>query len=170
MSSPLIIDDRTSGNLNASNGAQWRGITDMVMGGVSICEIHSTVMDGKPCLNLSGNVSLENNGGFVQASLDLAVPNFLDATGQQGIEFEVRGNNQTYNMHLRTTDTNVVWQSYRASFFAASLWQTIHLPFDSFLPHRTEKKLDVSQLSRLGIVSIGKEMRVEIFIGQLCLR
>jgi hypothetical protein len=167
---PLIIDDRASGNLLASNGAQWRGISDTVMGGVSFCEIHSAVMDGKPCLHLSGMVSLENNGGFVQASLDLAVPNFLDATGHQGIEFEVRGNNQTYNMHLRTADTTVVWQSYRASFFAASYWQTIHLPFDTFLPHRTEKKLDVSQLRRVGVVAIGKEMPVDLFIGKLFMR
>jgi hypothetical protein len=135
---PLIIDDRTSGNLLASNGAQWRGITDNVMGGISSCELQVAVEDGKCCLHLSGAVSLENNGGFVQASLDLAVPNFLDATGHQGIEFEVIGNNQTYNMHLRTADTTVVWQSYRANFFAASHWHTIHPPFDSFLPYQTD--------------------------------
>jgi hypothetical protein len=167
---PLIIDDRTSGNLLSSNGAQWRGITDNVMGGISSSKLQVAVEDGKCCLHLSGAVSLENNGGFVQASLDLAVPNFLDATGHQGIEFEVRGNNQTYNVHLRTADTTVVWQSYRAIFFAASHWHVIHLPFDSFLPYRTEKKLDISQLRRLGIVAIGKEMPVELFIGQLFIR
>jgi hypothetical protein len=73
-------------------------------------------------------------------------------------------------MHLRTADTTVVWQSYRASFFAASYWQTIHLPFDTFLPHRTEKKLDVSQLRRVGVVAIGKEMPVDLFIGKLFMR
>jgi len=170
MSSPLIIDDRTSGNLNASNGAQWRGITDTVMGGVSSCELCAEIVDGKSCLHMSGAVSLENNGGFVQASLDLAQAHWLDATGHKGVELEVRGNDQTYNVHLRTADTTGVWQSYRASFFATSNWQSIFLPFDDFLPHRTDKRLDIRRLRRIGIVAIGKEMPVEICFSQVLLR
>lgn len=165
-----MIDNRASGNLLASNGAEWRGVTDSVMGGVSACEIHTDVVGGKPCLHLFGTVSLENNGGFVQASLDLAMPNLLDATGYQGIEIEVLGNNQTYNVHLRTADTNVVWQSYRASFFAAPYWQTIHLPFDQFLPYRTNKNLDIKRLRRIGIVAIGREMPVNLFFGRILMR
>lgn len=166
----LIIDNRASGNLLASNGAQWRCISDVVMGGVSSCELTPAVVDGKSCLHLSGTVSLENNGGFVQASLDLAVPNLLDATAYRGIELEVRGNNQIYNVHLRTADTNVVWQSYRANFLATSSWQTIQIPFDTFLPHRTDTKLNISRLRKLGIVAIGKAMPVSLVFGNLWLR
>lgn len=165
-----IIDNRSSGSLLASNNAKWRGITDTVMGGVSSCEIEPKVIARKPCLHMRGNVSLENNGGFVQASLDLAVTGFLDASAYQGIEIEVRGDNQTYNVHLRTADTNVVWQSYRASFFATPYWQKIYLPFDSFLPHRTDTELDVRQLKRLGIVAIGKEMPVNLYFAKVLMR
>ena len=166
----LTLDDRTRCDLNASNGAKWRSVADTVMGGRSSCELRPAIVDGKSCLHLSGEVSLANNGGFVQASLDLAAPDFLDATGYQGIELVVFGNDQTYNVHLRTEDTNVVWQSYRASFFAASHWQNIYLPFEEFSPNRIDKKLDISRLRRLGIFAIGKVMRADICFGQLWLR
>jgi hypothetical protein len=166
----LIIDNRASGNLIASNEAQWRCISDVVMGGLSSCELTPALIDGKSCLHLSGAVSLENNGGFVQASLDLAVPNLLDATAYRGIELEVCGNDQIYNVHLRTVDTNVVWQSYRASFLVTANWQTIQIPFDTFLPHRIDKKLNISQLRKLGIVAIGKEIPVSIYFRNLLMR
>jgi len=35
MAMPLILDDRSSGTLAATNGTSWRAITDTVMGGVS---------------------------------------------------------------------------------------------------------------------------------------
>ena len=69
-------------------------------------------------MRLTGEVSLLNNGGFVQASLGLDKTGLLDAYGYTGIEIEVYGNNENYNLHLRSADTRIVWQSYRAGFQA----------------------------------------------------
>lgn len=165
----MILDDRGSGSLCANNGACWQAITDMVMGGVSVGRLKPTLIESRSCLRLAGEVSLLNNGGFMQASLDLDADGLLDASRYAGIEIDVFGNNENYNLHLRSADTRIVWQSYRASFQAPPRWQTLRLPFVSFQPYRTEKPLDLSKLRRLGVVAIGREMRADICIARLSL-
>ena len=167
--SSFIIDDRSHGNLVNNSGTQWRAVSDTVMGGISHGALQATVVDGKPCLRLTGNVSLENNGGFVQASLDLSNEGLLDAHAYQGIEIEVFGNDQDYNLHLRTADTRIVWQSYRAGFHATPSWQNFVIPFDNFSPHRIDQPLNTSRLLRLGVVAIGRQMQVDVCIGRIAL-
>jgi len=169
MSMPLILDDRNSRSLSATNGARWRAATDTVMGGMSSGDLMPAVIEGRNCLRLTGQVSLANNGGFVQANLDLSESGLLDAGSYAGIEIEMFGNGESYNLHLRTDDTRIVWQSYRASFQAPSRWQVLRLPFDSFQSHRIDKPLDKSKLRRLGVVAIGREMQADVCIGRLSL-
>jgi hypothetical protein len=166
---PMIIDDRGSNTLAATNGVSWRVISDTVMGGVSSGSLVPTVVEGRNCLRMTGEVSLENNGGFVQASLDLGAAGLLDAGEYAGIEIDVFGNGEAYNLHLRTDDTRIVWQSYRASFLAQPNWQTLRLPFASFQPHRIDLPLDTRKLRRLGVVAIGREMKADISIARLLL-
>lgn len=165
----MILDDRISGSLYANNGDRWRIITDTVMGGVSSGQLLPTVVEGRNCLRLTGAVSLQNSGGFVQASLDLSQSGLLDAGDFTGLDIEVYGNGETYNLHLRTDDTRIVWQSYRVSFQAQPRWQTIRLAFSSFQPHRIDKPLDTHKLRRLGVVAIGREMRADICVAGLSL-
>lgn len=163
----LILDDRTSNSLLANNQCMWRAVSDTVMGGVSRAELTPAQLEGKDCLHLTGVVSLENNGGFIQASIDLSASGILDASAYRGVSLEVYGNNENYNLHLRTTDTTLVWQSYRASFFAPSCWQNISLSFEQFAPHRLNSPLDVSQLKRLGIVAIGRAMSANLYFRSI---
>jgi hypothetical protein len=163
----LIIDDRTSGDLNTNLGTRWQFIADTVMGGVSRGGLAAEVVDGRPCLHLTGQVSLANNGGFVQAGLDLRPAGLLDARGWSGIELVVRGNDETYNLHLRTVDTRIVWQSYRASFQAGPQWTTVRLPFAGFIPYRIDRPLDLSVLRRLGLVAIGREMAADLCLSHM---
>ena len=167
--SALILDDRSSGSLCANNAACWQAMTDTVMGGISDGRLKPEVIDGRACLRLTGEVSLLNNGGFVQASLDLDKAGLLDARGYAGIEIDVFGNDENYNLHLRSADTRIVWQSYRATFQAPPRWQTLRLPFAAFQAYRTDKPLDLSKLRRLGVVAIGREMRADVCIGRLAL-
>jgi hypothetical protein len=170
---PLVLDDRRDPGLGANNGAThgatWRAVTDTVMGGVSRARLEPARVEGRPCLRLTGEVSLENDGGFAQASLDLDRHGPLDARDYAGVEIEVYGNGETYNLHLRTADTRIVWQSYRASFAAAPAWRTLRLPFAAFRPHRIDVPLDLSALRRIGLVAIGREMRVDLCIARLSL-
>ncbi len=163
----MIVDDRTSGDLMSNLGTRWQLIADTVMGGVSRGALTPETIDGRPCLRLTGQVSLENNGGFVQAALDLSPDGALDARGLSGIELDVRGNGETYNLHLRTNDTRIVWQSYRASFRAGSRWETVRLPFDGFQPYRIDRPLDLSVLRRIGLVAIGREMTADLCVARV---
>ena len=88
-----IIDDMSDPFPFTSSGSQWQGITDRVMGGVSNGSISRETIDGKLANVLRGNVSLRNNGGFIQMatdlSLDPSVDLFVDASGFDGVELDV---------------------------------------------------------------------------------
>ena len=163
----LILDDRSSDTCQASNGDSWRVVTDAVMGGLSDAQLHSDRIEGRACLRLKGTVSRRNNGGFVQASLNLDKQGRLDARGYAGVAIEIYGNDENYNLHLRSDDTRIVWQSYRASFQARPRWHSLRLPFAAVEPHRIEQVLDLGSLRRLGVVAIGREMPVDVSIARL---
>ena len=165
----LIIDDRTRSDTRSNLGTDWRVVSDTVMGGMSQGALVAHTLHGRPCLQLTGNVSLENNGGFVQASLDLGTDALLDASRYLGIEIDVFGNGETYNLHLRTADTGIVWQSYRAHFQALPQWQTLRLPFADFQPHRITTPLNLHQLKRIGVVAISRAFAADVCIARVAL-
>ena len=51
---------------NFDNPSSWRYIADDVMGGISSGKVEFINIDGKSNALLTGNVSTENNGGFIQ--------------------------------------------------------------------------------------------------------
>lgn len=164
----MIIDDFTRTDLVSARGTQWRRVTDQVMGGISEAALESRVIDGRPGLHLTGDVRLENNGGFVQAALDLeSAGGTLDGSGFRGIRLVVRGNGERYAVHLRTPDNLRPWQSYRAPFLAKGDWRTIDLPFTAFTSHRLETPLDLSRLRRIGLVAIGRAFRADLAVADL---
>ena len=165
----LIIDDRRTGNMQSVLGGSWRMVTDGVMGGLSSGELSLDSIDNKVCLHLRGDVRLENNGGFVQAALDVEDTEAADASQYHGLLLKVYGNNQEYNLHLRTGDVWLPWQSYRASFKAPARWQTVRLPFTEFIGYRIGKKLDLMRLERIGLVAIGRAFSADLCIGELAL-
>jgi hypothetical protein len=125
------------------------------------------VLDGQRALCMTGEVSLANNGGFVQVNLDLSPEGRLDAGAFTGVRLIARGNGETYNLHLKTAATTMPWQSYRADFIAGHSWREVRLPFADFTPHRLVPALDPTRLRRLGLVAIGREMRAELCIAEV---
>ena len=167
-SGAMLIDDFTDDGLVSKLGARWRGVSDQVMGGISEASVSHGMIDGRPCLRLTGDVRLENNGGFIQAALDLTPPSeTLDASGFTGVRINVRGNGEKYSVHLRTPDNVRPWQSYRAHFTAGPDWETIDLPFETFVPYRLEAPLDKSRLRRIGLVAIGRAFYADLAVSEL---
>ncbi|SMY08096.1 CIA30 family protein [Flavimaricola marinus] len=142
---------------------EWEYVADTVMGGVSTGTLSHETIAGRDAVRLKGDVSLENNGGFVQAAFDLA----LDASAWDGFEIDVFGNDHTYEMRLRTDQLTRPWQSFRAEFDASSEWKTIRLPFASFEPHRTDAALDVARLRRVGVLAIGEAFHADVAIASV---
>jgi hypothetical protein len=138
----MVIDDFTDDGLVSKLGNRWRGVSDQVMGGVSETTVSHGLIDGRPSLCLTGDVRLENDGGFIQAALDLGpAGDTIDASGFTGVRTIVRGNGEKYSIHLRTPDNVRPWQSYRAHLTVGSDWETINLPFATFVPYRLETPL-----------------------------
>ena len=163
----LIIDDRSSGNLSANLGTQWRLVTDQVMGGVSNGELNLDDYKGRNCLCMRGNVSTDNNGGFVQIALNLTKDESFDASAYAGVELSVAGNNEPYNVHFRTTDLWLPWQSYRFTFKATTEWQTIRIPFADLETYRTTTKFRQDKLKRIGLVGIGRDFKAELCVASI---
>ena len=164
----MLIDDFKDPKQGSRLGTRWRGFSDRVMGGVSEETVSFEKIDGRDCLRLTGEVRLENNGGFIQAALDLATwGRTFDASGYSGLRLTVLGNGEEYSVHLRTPDNSRPWQSYRARFAAGPKWQTIELPFSDFQPYRLETPLDRSRLRRIGLVAIGREFSADLAVCEI---
>ncbi|WP_420405934.1 CIA30 family protein [Nisaea sp.] len=161
-----VIDDLSRPHPEAVTGTNWELVSDRVMGGVSGGTIVREEVAGRMALRMRGEVSLENNGGFLQIALDLAPGgDSIDASGWRGMELEVLGNGEEYNLHLRTDDVARPWQSYRQSFVAGPEWQTVRLDFAGFAPHRLEAPLDLTHLRRIGLVAIGRAFTADLALA-----
>lgn len=162
-----IIDDRSSAGYAAGEGPDWRLVTDNVMGGVSNGQLTAEERGGRPCLRLSGEVRTENNGGFIQAALDLASTRQRDASDYDGVVIDVYGNGEVYNLHLRQDGLWLPWQAFRATFPAPPEWQTRYLPFSEFRPYSTSARLKPDRLKRIGLVAIGRAFSADICLGRI---
>lgn len=161
-----IIDDLSAQPPGSTIGAEWRLFTDAVMGGVSKATMTRETVDARAAIRLQGDVSLDNNGGFVQISLDLRQDGgAIDASPWRGIELDVFGNGEEYALNLRTSDLERPWQSYRHAFRADPRWRTVQLSFNDFAPSRTEIPLNAHRLRRLGIIGIGRAFHADVSVG-----
>ncbi len=165
----MLLDDRGSGDLRAASGAEWRLFTDGVMGGVSAGTLTVDEVGGRSCLRMRGDVRLENNGGFIQIALDIADEQRRLVKDYDGLLLDVYGNDQQYNVHLRTAGMRAPWQSFRATFTATHDWRAVKLPFSEFEAYRFDGSLDLSTLRRIGIVAIGRAFTADLCIGRLAL-
>ena len=164
----MTIDTFADTDLRSHLGTPWRPVSDAVMGGVSRAYVARDWLDGRPCLRLRGDVRLENNGGFIQAALDLSPSGTgLDASAYRGLRLVVRGNGEQYSLHLRTPDNSRPWQSYRAHFTAGFHWQSIDLPFESFAPYRLDVPLDITRVRRIGLVAIGRAFHADLAVAEI---
>jgi hypothetical protein len=163
-----VIDDLSRDPPLSTIGTQWQLFTDRVMGGISNGTMVREIVADRPAIRMRGDVSLENNGGFVQIALDLAPGgDAVDASAWRGLELDVFGNGEEYGVHLRTADLSRPWQSYRQAFRAEPRWQTIRLALQDFVPHRTDIPFNVRRLRRIGLVAIGRAFSADLAVGGL---
>ena len=113
---------------DANETLRWLAINDGVMGGVSqSCIKPSPLATGL----FSGQLSLENNGGF--ASIRRRADDY-NLVGSVGIRLNVKGDGRTYQFRVKT-DEQLDGITYRSLFTTdAQQWQIITLPFAGFCP------------------------------------
>jgi hypothetical protein len=164
-----MIDARRTPEPVSSLGPRWQALTDTVMGGITTMSLATEAdADGRFWLRMRGRVRLENDGGFLQMALDLDPGGGpVDASVWRGLRLLVRGNGETYGVHLRTTAVIRPWQSYRATFVAPAGPTWVELPWSAFTPHRLTAPFDPSRLRRLGLVAIGRAFDADLALGEL---
>lgn len=128
---------------------RWEYLADVVMGGVSDGNAEFFTDDGTGFVRLTGSVSTENNGGFLQVRRLL--PHGLPA-GTEGLELEMRGNREAYYVFLRTREMTRPWHFYNSSFQTTQDWSRIRVPLEAF--ERSHDFL-VDQIDPRSVISIG---------------
>jgi hypothetical protein len=150
------------------------------MGGVSEGNLSREVVAGKTANVLRGSVSLANNGGFIQMATNLASlaneRGSVDASKYAGVELDVmslneKNGSESFNVHIKNDACPKPYTSYRATFDAPNReWATIRIPFSSFRGKGIaieDTPFDITTLARLGIVAIGREMKVQLAVAGL---
>lgn len=150
--------------------SSWEFIADGVMGGVSTGQLTFPRTRGQTWLQLTGSVSTENRGGFIQARYYLQNP--LPSTAQS-LWLKVRGNDQRYFVHVRTSGTILPWQYYQAGFEVTGQWQTISLPWSEFKPSDglSGSLLRATPLPEaiksIAIVAFGRDHQAEVEVAEI---
>lgn len=144
----------------------WEFVADTVMGGVSTGSVSMADVGGRPAARLTGAVSLDNNGGFVQMAFNVRNDgSAYDASGWSGLELTLCGNGEAYDLRLRTNQLTRPWQSFRAEFVAPKEWTTLRFPFKAFGAHKTDATFDPAKLRRIGVLAIGREFIADIAVS-----
>jgi uncharacterized surface protein with fasciclin (FAS1) repeats len=146
-------------NLEFNGGTQgWQTVLDGVMGGLSTGRIEPG--DGGT-MRFSGELSLENNGGFSQVRT--SIPEGLFA-GARGLLLRVKGDGRTYQCDLRSSQLRLMAGAYQRTFeTVAGEWTEIELPFGEFVANsfgrrvRNAPDLDPATIESAGITLADKK-------------
>lgn len=136
----------------------WRIVNDGVMGGLSESKIAWNEKD-KTCI-FSGNVSMENNGGF--ASVRTIPQNFAKGDFKK-IKLRVKGDGKTYKFRMRNS-SRFDGIAYSLDFETEKdKWMEIEMEIDNFQPtfrgrvYAEYGKLDPNDLQQIGFLIAGKQ-------------
>ena len=97
-----LYSETTMENFKNSPENRWQFFTDQVMGGKSYGKLNFVSENNIKFASMTGNVTTENNGGFIQIRRELKN---IDLSRAKSIRLYARGNNEKYFIFLRTTGT-----------------------------------------------------------------
>jgi hypothetical protein len=145
---------------------RWRFFADTVMGGKSSGKVTFEREGDVRFARMTGTVTTENNGGFIQFRTELRSPPPEDA---KGIKLTVRGNGQGYFVHIRTNGMLFPWQYYQAPFITSGAWREIRIPFSAFKP--SDESLRTTPLTQsirsVGIVAYGRDYQAAVDVREI---
>tara|TARA_B100000029_G_scaffold110214_5_gene102011 strand:+ start:13912 stop:14412 length:501 start_codon:yes stop_codon:yes gene_type:complete len=162
----FVLDNLNNPGLT-SQGNRWQFFTDGVMGGISTGGVKIENFEEKKCYRMKGNVSTENNGGFIQMRVKIDPP--IPKNNYTGIYIEAYGNNLKYAIHIRTPYTVLPWQYYSSKFLAKKKWERTELPFDNFGQSNfyQPNKFNYNKIRTIGIVAGFDDFKADISICEV---
>ncbi|MEY4832917.1 MAG: hypothetical protein RL527_1130 [Planctomycetota bacterium] len=146
-------------NLEFDGGIQgWQTVLDGVMGGLSTGRIEAG--DGGT-MRFSGELSLENNGGFSQVRTSVPQGTFEGATG---IVLRVKGDGRNYQCDIRSSRLRLMAGGYQRVFATkAGEWTEVEIPFSECVANsfgqrvRNAPSLDPDSIESVGITLSDKK-------------
>ena len=165
----FAAEENLSFPFNADSGKYWQYVSDRVMGGVSNGKVDLEKEGEMYYARLTGNVSTANNGGFIQLRAGVSFANSeKNGNNLQGVRINVKGNGETYYIHIRTNENWSPSDYYSATFKADSQWQMIDLPFNKFeRKWSANSTLDAKNIRSFGIVAYGKDYVSDVSISTI---
>jgi hypothetical protein len=166
LSTAVIAEPLMMENFESQPEARWSYVSDQVMGGISEGKLVFQTEQDESFAHMTGLVSTENNGGFIQ--FRTSIPKGTTAT-VSGVTLKVRGNSQQYFIHLRSSGTLLPWQYYQASFQTTDQWQTINIPLSAFAASGKwlRKQVKPSSIRSIGVVAFGRDHSADIQISEI---
>ncbi|MBH0080291.1 CIA30 family protein [Pseudoalteromonas sp. NZS11] len=164
--SSLFVFNLLVVSAQANANQRWYVVNDSVMGGLS----NSQVTQTQENLLFTGNVSLDNNGGFASIRTELNT----QSQNTKAIALRVKGDGQTYQLRLRTTNY-LDGAAYTHSFKTVkNEWVDINFaPSDFTLTYRgrvleQQPIIDFDDIKQLGFMIAGKqEGRFKLEVGKI---
>lgn len=146
-------------NLEFNSGTKgWQTVLDGVMGGLSTGRIAAG--EGGT-LRFSGELSLENNGGFSQIRTAVPEGTFAGATG---LALRVKGDGRTYQCDIRSSRLRLMAGGYQRTFkTTAGEWIEVAIPFSECVANsfgqrmRNAPALDPASIESVGITLADKK-------------
>jgi hypothetical protein len=130
---------------------KWRIVNDGVMGGLSSSKVN--VEDDK--IIFSGNVSLENNGGFASLRSPVKDYNFENFSG---VEIKIKGDGKRYSISMKET-TYFSGYFYTSSFETKKdEWIVAQIPFNQFKLYyfgketNSTKKIPINNIKEISLL------------------
>ena len=153
----------------ADSGKYWQYVSDRVMGGVSDGQVTLEQEGEMYYARLTGNVSTKNNGGFIQLRSGVSFSNSeKDGKNLRGVRLNVRGNGETYYIHIRTNESWSPSDYYSTTFIADSEWKMIDLPFNKFERRwSNDSSLDAKKIRSFGIVAYGRDYISDVSVSTI---
>ena len=164
----LFSQSMTFDNFSLENHGKWEFITDQVMGGKSTGNYNFLNENQINFIRLTGMVSLDNNGGFIQVRRKVA---HKIKSSFKEILLTARGNNEDYFLHIRTNFTLLPWQYYQTKFTVKKNWRDIRVPLKDFkrsgifLPNNIKSK----DIKSIALVAFGRKHKVLLDVSEIYL-
>ena len=131
-----------------SDATRLRIVNDNVMGGRSTSR--GNIAGGQ--LSFSGNISLQNNGGFASIRSN---PSALGLNANSTIVLRVKGDGRRYKFNLYTPNRQTAF-SYQMDFgTVAGQWVEVRLPVRNFVAHSFGRQLQGVPLNPANVQSVG---------------
>ena len=175
------LEDNLSFPFTPDSVKNWKFFSDQVMGGLSEGNV-SLEQDGEMTfIRLLGNVSTENNGGFIQLRTSTSMSNKplmfksihnsrKDGKKIKGVRLNVRGNGETYYIFIQTSILHWLPIGFHtATFDTSPNWKMVDLPFNQFKKRSNKNKssFDAKDIKTFGIVAYGRDFRSDLSVSSI---